>query len=1094
MYAQCNGDVPEASLFCDSAPVLCQIECLDGFTGTLPEELIMPQPMSLCDGGIPNNLSWFAFVAGSDSINLTLIPSNCTNVPIDTIFNGDGTIDQILYNTGVQAGIYANCDFSDDDAQIVCSVDCNDVVANIELASGNFVLGQTYYLLVDGCAGSVCDYEVQVNFGDQAFEMPEITTISNQYDIDFSTDTVCAGATIEVVLDDLDLDVQYTWSISPANLDYPDGLHPVTDSNVVDWVFNDPGTFEICVFASNFCDVNNTVCFEVFVDTLADEYFTDILVCQECFPIVLATSDTTCIVSDAGDIVPTILTEDPNGDNLSGWFGFTPVMGPGTVITDVGAMYGCTYQQIVNVVQVPIQPRVDVRLYRCVGDFPFDYLGETITGPVTNRFITLDNQAASGCDSLLSLTVEEFGAASTITAGDCVDGGVELSFDLAADLPAGTTVGYSWLSGTVPITDTDGIDTTMLVTASGVYSVEVTLNIGATACTFVVDSDFIDIEDVQPIAPDFGVSLDNDVCASSDQLVLWVEQQNQSVQYLWDFTPTVSFLYGATSDTVYVDISGGVTSFDYCVVASNDCGESTEICDVMTISEAPTVDIAMDQTLCLDSVYTFVYEGDADLATAVFYWTIPGGMLEDGTDLQGPGPHGVSFDVPGSKSIFCQVEQGDCITTTYQYDVTVLESFEIPLVDCTASPDGVVFTISELPAGVTLTPTYAGALVGELVYEGGPAIQVSGLEPNTQVDLLLTYMTSCGLVEQEVSCTSLDCQPANLEIVIDAPEGYCLRDNIRFVATAWVDGAETTAGTWAGDFIDSEGIIAGDNLEAGTFMVSYTLPDDTCPTTVVEQYTILESPSLTYEVVADDCGSSTETTVILSSTLPGTYGLAGMPSADGVYTGLSAGSYIAEVSLSNGCSEQLTIDIAESTDQESVAIVGDIKVPEDTDVMYFYETTAVDVVDLTWYLNSVVECTGLPCEELIFTPVYGDSLCIEVVLVDGCVIVDCIAIETYREVKVFFPNVFSPNGDGNNDVFFPATNVADLQVLKMDIYDRWGNCVYTQKNQILGEDGSSWDGQYQGRPVPPGVYVYHMQYVDEQANVQEIYGDVTVVR
>ena len=68
----------------------------------------------------------------------------------------------------------------------------------------------------------------------------------------------------------------------------------------------------------------------------------------------------------------------------------------------------------------------------------------------------------------------------------------------------------------------------------------------------------------------------------------------------------------------------------------------------------------------------------------------------------------------------------------------------------------------------------------------------------------------------------------------------------------------------------------------------------------------------------------------------------------------------------------------------------------------------------------------------------------------------------------FLPNVFSPNGDGENDAFraFPWKFIDSVQV---DIFNRWGVLVYQTK-----DPGVNWDGTYldTGEPMPDGVYFY----------------------
>jgi len=87
----------------------------------------------------------------------------------------------------------------------------------------------------------------------------------------------------------------------------------------------------------------------------------------------------------------------------------------------------------------------------------------------------------------------------------------------------------------------------------------------------------------------------------------------------------------------------------------------------------------------------------------------------------------------------------------------------------------------------------------------------------------------------------------------------------------------------------------------------------------------------------------------------------------------------------------------------------------------------------------------------------------------GCVGSDKFVIRPDCISKSFIPNAFSPNGDGLNDIFKPT--LINFEKYTLSIYNRWGAKVFESNSAELG-----WDGLYDGRDAPQGVYSYVMRY------------------
>lgn len=88
-------------------------------------------------------------------------------------------------------------------------------------------------------------------------------------------------------------------------------------------------------------------------------------------------------------------------------------------------------------------------------------------------------------------------------------------------------------------------------------------------------------------------------------------------------------------------------------------------------------------------------------------------------------------------------------------------------------------------------------------------------------------------------------------------------------------------------------------------------------------------------------------------------------------------------------------------------------------------------------------------------------------------------------LDLFVPNVFTPNGDGINDVWLIRTSLP----YEVWVYDRWGNLIFQGNNSRL------WDGRTSaGNECPEGAYTYKLraQLPDRREFVRS--GTVTILR
>ena len=112
----------------------------------------------------------------------------------------------------------------------------------------------------------------------------------------------------------------------------------------------------------------------------------------------------------------------------------------------------------------------------------------------------------------------------------------------------------------------------------------------------------------------------------------------------------------------------------------------------------------------------------------------------------------------------------------------------------------------------------------------------------------------------------------------------------------------------------------------------------------------------------------------------------------------------------------------------------------------------------------------------------------------GCIDSDQINVRVDRNVGIYTPNIFSPNGDGTNDYFRPTTNKSVSVLKDMVIYDRWGNLVYSASQITDMDSWNGWNGKMNGIDVGSGVYVYLARFIALDGVEEIVTGDVTILR
>ncbi|MBL7891064.1 MAG: PKD domain-containing protein, partial [Bacteroidia bacterium] len=158
----------------------------------------------------------------------------------------------------------------------------------------------------------------------------------------------------------------------------------------------------------------------------------------------------------------------------------------------------------------------------------------------------------------------------------------------------------------------------------------------------------------------------------------------------------------------------------------------------------------------------------------------------------------------------------------------------------------------------------------------------------------------------------------------------------------------------------------------------------------------------------------------------------------------------------------------------------------------FTDKSSTDVVKWDWNFGDVYNSSSSNQNP---TYTYKDTGRYEVQLVVtsvfGCIdtVIDYIKIE--GDYTFYVPNAFTPNGDGNNDAFFPKGFMINPECYKMMIFDRWGNLIFETEDLNVG-----WDGRANGGKLvaQQDVYVWKIQTCNFKKERKFYVGHVTLVK
>ena len=212
-----------------------------------------------------------------------------------------------------------------------------------------------------------------------------------------------------------------------------------------------------------------------------------------------------------------------------------------------------------------------------------------------------------------------------------------------------------------------------------------------------------------------------------------------------------------------------------------------------------------------------------------------------------------------------------------------------------------------------------------------------------------------------------------------------------------------------------------------------------------------------------------------------------------VFNALGDGIYQLTVMDANGCTAADIISI-------DVPLMIHVDLGADQTINVGDTTILQAIVNLPFDSISTIHWNGLDtsacanCLTQIVAPVITTAYAVSVTSVDGCSDADTMNLSVITKQHLYIPNIFSPNGDGVNDVLQIGADDGVREISAMEIFDRWGNLVFGFEHKAPDDPEAHWDGLFKGQVLNPGVFTYKAVILYASGETKLRYGDVTLMR
>lgn len=426
-------------------------------------------------------------------------------------------------------------------------------------------------------------------------------------------------------------------------------------------------------------------------------------------------------------------------------------------------------------------------------------------------------------------------------------------------------------------------------------------------------------------------------------------------------------------------------------------------------------------------------------------------------------------DLPPGMYVLQVRDETGCITSdtveVIALNAPVIASVTLSSPHCDQE-DGELTVSASSPASTLLYALNGGPPQSDPVFSGFP--------PG---DYLISVLDTFGCVVD--TTITLEAIPGVQITALEAEDAICGEDNGEL--TLHASGGTGHLYSLDGESWQNEATFSG--LAPGDYL-AWVLDDAGCIDSITFSIAQLGAPEITnLSLTATTCHEANGEALIDVSggSPPYSFSLNDRPASTlPQFDGLAPGMHALTVTDSMGCAISTTLEIEEieTFSLHALQISSSSCGNPDGAIEIHTQGAAVSFTLQGVMSNTTGSFAGLP----------SGAYYLEIEDENGCLL-DTLLHLPDKECGIYIPNVFSPNGDGINDLFLPAYDPATYQITSLRIYDRRGSTVYGCTGDCTG-----WDGTFDGSAVAPDVYVYDVLFRKADGSIERYSGDVTLVR